>query len=134
MQWNDLVRRVRTLGQYTTDAEAVRVLRAVLPLLGSQVPGAERRELAERLPREAAVLLAVERAARPLTAREFVDAAAERLGGVAPAPARWDVGSVLAVLGEDTGGGGDDLGDRLLATLPRGYALLFGRAELTAAA
>ncbi|AXK36449.1 DUF2267 domain-containing protein [Streptomyces armeniacus] len=132
MQWNDLVQQVRTLGQYTTDAEAERVLRTVLSLFGGHVTGDERSELARRLPHEAAALLTAQvPATRPLTARAFVDVTAERLEGATPATARWDVSTVLSTVAVLAG---DELADRVLAALPRGYALLFGRAELAPAA
>ena len=56
-----------------------------------------------------------------------MEAVASRLGDATPATARWDVSSVLGVLPALTG---EDLTDRVLAQLPPGYALLFGRAEL----
>ncbi|WP_234042212.1 DUF2267 domain-containing protein [Streptomyces marianii] len=58
--------------------------------------------------------------------REFVKDLAARTGGT-PATARWDAGSVLHVV---AGLAGPRLLDRVLAALPSGYALLFGRAEL----
>ncbi|CAM5420816.1 hypothetical protein SALBM135S_08839 [Streptomyces alboniger] len=67
----------------------------------------------------------------PCTAPEFVESVAARLEGATPATARWDVSSVLTALAEAVDG---ELVDRLLDLLPSGYALLFGRAELTTAA
>lgn len=132
MQWNDLIRQVRALGRYPTDAEAASVTRTVLAMLGDHVAGEEREELARALPPEAAAVLTGRiPAARPLTAREFVEDAATRLEGATEATARWDVGSVLTVVATVAG---DDLTHRVLAALPRGYALLFGRAELAPAA
>ncbi|MDT0344509.1 hypothetical protein [Streptomyces litchfieldiae] len=49
----------------------------------------------------------------------------------APAEARWAAGTVLIAVGDRAGG---EVNGRILAALPRGYALLFGRAELTPAA
>ncbi|MFC7185052.1 DUF2267 domain-containing protein, partial [Kitasatospora paranensis] len=66
----------------------------------------------------------------PVPAPAFVEAVARNLGTSLPA-ARWDTSSVLAAL---TDLAGAPLTDRLLAHLPRGYALLFGRADLTVAA
>ncbi|MEV6213020.1 DUF2267 domain-containing protein, partial [Kitasatospora sp. NPDC051914] len=60
----------------------------------------------------------------------FVEAVARALH-TSLACARWDVSSVLTALAEAAGG---ELTDRLLGRLPRGYALLFGRADLTIAA
>ncbi len=47
------------------------------------------------------------------------------------ATARWDASCVLTALADLVG---EDLTARLLDYLPRGYALLFGRADLTPAA
>ena len=126
--WTDLVDEVRDAGQYTTRAEAERVTRIVLSALGGHVTGDERVDLAHALPEEAARVIASQiPATRPLTAAEFVDSVAARIQGATPATARWDVSSVLCVLPMLVG---DDLIDRVLAQLPPGYALLFGKAEL----
>ncbi|MFD3502829.1 DUF2267 domain-containing protein [Streptomyces sp. NPDC058678] len=131
-RWTELIDAVRESGQYPTTAEAERVTRVVLSALGGHVTGDERVDLARALPEEAARVVASQiPAPRPLTAAEFVDAIAARIQGATPATARWDVSSVLSVL---PGLVGDDLVDRVLAQLPPGYALLFGRAELTPAA
>ncbi|WP_217238733.1 DUF2267 domain-containing protein [Streptomyces sp. AC555_RSS877] len=130
--WTELIDAVRESGQYPSAAEAERVTRVVLSALGGHVTGDERVDLARALPEEAARVVASQiPATRPLTAAEFVDAVAARIQGATPATARWDVSSVLSVL---PGLVGDDLVDRVLAQLPPGYALLFGRAELAPAA
>ncbi len=130
-RWTELIDAVRESGQYATTAEAERLTRIVLSALGGHVTGDERVDLARALPEEAARVVASQiPVTRPLTASEFVDAVAGRIHGATPATARWDVSSVLSVL---PGLVGDDLVDRVLARLPQGYALLFGRAELTPA-
>lgn len=130
--WSELIEEVRQSGQYPTTAEAERVTRIVLSALGGHVIGDERVELARVLPEEAARVIASQiPATRPLTAAEFVDSIAARIEGATPATARWDASSVLSVLPERIG---DDLLHRILRQLPSGYALLFGRAELTPAA
>ncbi|MFD1661941.1 DUF2267 domain-containing protein [Streptomyces caeni] len=126
--WSRLIEAVRESGQYTTTAEAEHITRIVLSALGGHVIGDERVELARRLPEEAARLIASQiPVTRPLTAPEFVDAAATRIEGSTPATARWDVSAVLGALPDFAG---DDLTDRILRQLPSGYALLFGKAEL----
>ncbi|MEV5881895.1 DUF2267 domain-containing protein [Streptomyces sp. NPDC052020] len=131
-RWTDLVEEVRDAGQYATTAEAERVTRIVLSALGGHVIGDERVDLAAALPEEAARIIASQiPATRPLTAAEFVDSVAARIEGSTPATARWDVSSVLSVLPPLVG---DDLITRILAQLPPGYALLFGRADLSPAA
>jgi uncharacterized protein (DUF2267 family) len=126
--WTELIAAVKEAGQYTTTAEAERITRIVLSALGGHVTGDERVALARALPTEAARVIASQiPATRPQSAPEFVDAVAARIEGATPATARWDVSSVLSVLPKLVG---EDLTDRILAQLPPGYALLFGRAEL----
>ncbi|MFI2432461.1 DUF2267 domain-containing protein [Streptomyces sp. NPDC018693] len=128
--WARFVDAVREAGQYPTRAEAERVTRIVLSALGGHVVGDERVALARALPPEAASVVAAQiPVTRPQTAAEFVDGVAARVEGATPATARWDVSSVLSVLPELVG---DALVDRVIAELPPGYALLFGRAELLA--
>lgn len=130
-KWRELTERVQEAGQYTTRAEAERVTRIVLSVLGGHVTGDERVDLAQALPEEAARVIASQiPVTRPLTASEFVDAAAARIDGSTPATARWDVSSVLSVLADLLD---EELLTRILNQLPSGYALLFGRAELTPA-
>ncbi|MDC7339779.1 DUF2267 domain-containing protein [Streptomyces lydicus] len=126
-----MLERVRYEGAYPTRERAEEVVRAVLAALGRQVTGDERVDLAARLPVEAAR----EFTARPpvlerLTGWGFVKDLAERTGGT-PATTRWDTGAVLSVVAELAG---PELLTRILAQLPTGYALLFGRAELVQAA
>ncbi|MDT3727061.1 DUF2267 domain-containing protein [Streptomyces sp. DSM 41972] len=130
--WRELVDAVREAGQYATRPEAESVTRTVLSALGGHVVGDERVDLARALPEEAARVVASQvPATRQLTAAEFVDSVAARIEGATPATARWDVSSVLGVLPPLVG---DELVTRILDQLPPGYALLFGRAELTPAA
>jgi uncharacterized protein (DUF2267 family) len=125
--WDRLIDSVREYGQYPTRAEAERVTRIVLSTLGGHVTGEERVDLARALPEEAARLIAGQiPVTRPLTAPAFVDSVAARVEGATPATARWDVSSVLSALPPLIG---DDLTDRVLAALPPGYALLFGRVD-----
>jgi uncharacterized protein (DUF2267 family) len=126
--WTDLAEAVQDAGQYVSTTEAEHVLRVVLSALGDHVTGEERVDLARALPEEAARIIASRIPLnRPLSAPEFVDTVAARIDGATPATARWHVSSVLSVLPELVG---DELVDRVLARLPSGYALLFGKAEL----
>ncbi|CAM5662078.1 DUF2267 domain-containing protein [Kitasatospora aureofaciens] len=123
-----LIQQVRTLGRYPGEEEAERVLDAVLALLGSQLTGDERCELASVLPERArAVFSSQIPLPAPVGAPAFVEALADVLGTSLTA-ARWDASSVLAALSDLAG---DRLTDRVLAQLPHGWALLFGRADLT---
>ncbi|MFJ9461633.1 DUF2267 domain-containing protein [Kitasatospora sp. NPDC101447] len=126
-----LLRQVRTLGRYTTDEEAERALHAVLAVLGSQLTGEERCDLAAVLPERARAVFAAQiPLPEPVAAPAFVEAVARALN-TSLAGARWDASSVLVALADLAG---RQFTDRLLNGLPRGYALLFGRADLVAAA
>jgi uncharacterized protein (DUF2267 family) len=129
--YDQMLEAVRYDGAYPTCERADQAVRTVLGALGGQLGDELRTEVAARLPAEAArALMAQAVAAPPRTGWSFVQDIAARTGA-SPAIARWDTG---AVLGRVAALAGADLLDRLLAELPSGYALLFGRAELAAAA
>ncbi|MEW2632601.1 DUF2267 domain-containing protein [Streptomyces sp. NPDC048389] len=131
MTFDQMLERVRYEGAYPTRERAEDTVRAVLAALGRQITGDERVDLAACLPLEAARAFTSEvPATQPLTGWGFVKDLAARIGGT-PATARWDTGAVLNVV---THLAGPHLIDRILAQLPGGYGLLFGRAELTRAA
>ncbi|WP_432109932.1 DUF2267 domain-containing protein [Streptomyces sp. AA1529] len=128
MTYHRLVERVRYDGAYPTRERADAVLHAVLTSLGRRLPEEERTELADVLPEEAArFLTATAHEPERFTGWEFVADLASRTGGT-PATARWDTGTVLELVAKLAG---EDLIARILDRLPAGYALLFGRAELT---
>lgn len=131
LSYDRMLEQVRYNGAYPTRGRAEEVVAAVLAALGRRVTGEERVELAARLPREAAQIFAAQvPATDSMTGWAFVRDLATRTGGTL-ATTRWDVGSVLGVVARIAG---PDLLDRILAQLPSGYAILFGRAELTQAA
>ncbi|MFE9298429.1 DUF2267 domain-containing protein [Streptomyces niveus] len=131
MTYDQMLERVRYDGAYPTRERAERTVRNVLTALGGQLTGDERTELAAHLPVEAARIMTAEApGTERLTGWGFVKDLATRTGGT-PATTRWDVGTVLALAAHLAG---NDLLDRVLAQLPPGYALLFGRAELLQAA
>ncbi|MFC8238890.1 DUF2267 domain-containing protein [Streptomyces sp. NPDC056661] len=131
MTFHQMVERIQYEGAYATRERTADVTRAVLTGLGRQLTGDERVDLAACLPAEAALVFTGQIPdTQPLTGWGFVKDLAIRTGGT-PATARWDTGAVLAVVGHLAGPG---LLDRILTQLPSGYALLFGRAELTQAA
>ncbi|MET8815244.1 DUF2267 domain-containing protein [Streptomyces sp. NPDC004549] len=120
---------VREAGQYGTRAEAAAVTHTVLTALAALVPLEDREPLTATLPPEAAnPLLTQPPTPHPLTAREFVDSIAAEMD-VPSATGRWHVTSVLTALSHQSPGAAT----RLIDCLPRGYALLFGRAELAMA-
>ncbi|MBJ7001391.1 DUF2267 domain-containing protein [Streptomyces sp. CRPSP2-6A1] len=129
--WEALTEAVRETGGYPTRAQAEHLTRLVLTALGTHLTGDERVALAQSLPPEAGHLIASQiPLPHPLTAREFVDSVSTQLPDSTPATARWDVSSVLTAVSTTIG---PALTDQVLSQLPRGYALLFGRAELAAA-
>lgn len=129
--YEQMLEGVRYDGAYPTREKAEIAVRQVLAGLGRQLTGDERVELAARLPREAArVLTAQIPDIQPLTGWAFVKDLAARTGA-SLATSRWDAGSVFCAVAACAG---PDLLTRILQQLPSGYALLFGRAELTAAA
>ncbi|MFI6080305.1 DUF2267 domain-containing protein [Streptomyces sp. NPDC051217] len=129
--YDQMLERVRYDGAYPTRQRAEQTVRIVLTALGRQLSADERAEVATRLPVEAARILTAEPpSTESLTGWGFVKDLATRTGGT-PATTRWDVGTVLPLVAHLSG---DDLLNRILAQLPSGYALLFGRAELLQAA
>lgn len=129
--FEDMLEKVRYDGAYPTRERAEEAVRLVLAGLGRQLTGDERVELAARLPLEAARILTAEiPATEPLTGWGFVKDLASRTGA-SLAVTRWDTGSVFTAV---AGYAGPDLLTRILRQLPSGYALLFGRVELTPAA
>ncbi|MET8291590.1 DUF2267 domain-containing protein [Streptomyces sp. NPDC051639] len=131
MTFRQMLETIRYEGAYPTRERAEEVTRGVLEALGRQLTGDERVDLAACLPAEAALVFTSQIPdLQPLTGWSFVKDLATH-AGVTPAVARWDTGAVLAVVAHLAGPG---LMDRILGQLPSGYALLFGRAELTQAA
>ncbi|GGV36482.1 DUF2267 domain-containing protein [Streptomyces spectabilis] len=129
--YEQMLEKVRYEGAYPTRDRAEEAVRLVLAGLGRQLTGDERVELATRLPLEAARVLTEQiPATQPLTGWAFVQDLASRTGATL-ATTRWDTGSVLCTVATLAG---PDLLTRILHQLPSGYALLFGRAELSPAA
>ncbi|MFI9047259.1 DUF2267 domain-containing protein [Streptomyces sp. NPDC053427] len=128
MTYEQMLEKVRYEGAYPTRERAEEAVQLVLAGLGRQLTGDERVELAARLPFEAArVLTAQIPDTQPLTGRSFVKDLAARTGA-SLATTRWDTGAVFSAVAALAG---PDLLTRILRQLPSGYALLFGRAELT---
>ncbi|MBP0455964.1 DUF2267 domain-containing protein [Streptomyces montanisoli] len=131
MTFEQMLEKIRYEGAYPTRERAEEAVRLILSGLGRRLTGDERVELAARLPREAASILTAQiPEPQPLTGWAFVKDLADRTGAT-PATTRWDTGTVLVTVAALAG---DDLLTRILRQLPTGYALLFGRAELTQAA
>jgi len=126
-----MLEKVRYDGAYPTREKAEEAVRLVLAGLGRQLTGDERVELAARLPLEAARILTAQIPdTQPLGGWAFVKELATRTGA-SLATTRWDTGTVFSAVAAYAG---PDLITRILRQLTSGYALLFGRAELTRAA
>ncbi|MGW7368731.1 DUF2267 domain-containing protein [Streptomyces sp. NPDC054841] len=131
MSYEQMLEKVRYEGAYPTRERAEEAIRLVLAGLGRQLTGDERVELAARLPFEAARLLTAQiPETQPMTGWAFVKDLAAR-AETSLATTRWDTGAVFAAVAALAG---PDLLTRILRQLPSGFALLFGRAELTPAA
>ncbi|MFK8909405.1 DUF2267 domain-containing protein [Streptomyces sp. YS-3] len=131
MTYEQMLEKVRYEGAYPTRERAEQAVRLVVSGLGRQLTGEERVELAARLPHEAARILTEQIPdVQPLTGWALVKDLAGRTGATL-ATTRWDTGSVLSTVADLAG---PELLTRILNQLPAGYALLFGRAELTQAA
>ncbi|MFJ8158853.1 DUF2267 domain-containing protein [Streptomyces sp. NPDC094468] len=129
--YEQMLEKVRYEGAYPTREQADQAVRLVLAGLGRQLTGDERVDLAACLPLEAARILTTQiPGTEPLTGWAFVKDLATR-SGASLATTRWDTGSVFAAVNAHAG---TDLITRILRQLPTGWALLFGRAELTTAA
>ncbi|MER5602998.1 DUF2267 domain-containing protein [Streptomyces sp. NPDC002265] len=129
--YEQMLEKVRYEGVYPNRERADEAVCLVLAGLGRQLTGDERVDLAACLPLEAArVLTSQIPDPQPLGGWDFVKDLATRTGA-SLATTRWDTGSVFAAV---TTHAGPDLITRILHQLPAGYALLFGRAELTPAA
>ena len=124
-RWHSFLEDVRERAEYRDEWEAENAARIVVALLGSHLLGAERNELAGRLPMPyAPLLLDAPPAEGPISPERFVETAASWIDGATPATARWDVCAVLSTVAEAAG---PDLLRRLLLQLPDGYEQLFGR-------
>jgi uncharacterized protein (DUF2267 family) len=129
IEWEPFVTRVRQRGEYATGREAGEVVVVVLAALGAHLTGTGCKELAGRLPERCSSLLVdTLPAAAPLSPRQFVDQIAGSIDGATVETARWDTFAVLSTVADLIP---DDLLRRLLNQLLPGYALLFGRTELS---
>ncbi|MEU9122991.1 DUF2267 domain-containing protein [Streptomyces sp. NPDC048506] len=118
---------VQERGEYDIRQEAERAARVVLALLGAHLVGAERAELAARLPEEyARILLNPLPAVEPLSAERFVRATAAWIEGATEDTATWHIGAVLSVVADAAG---EELMSRILLQLPPGYDFLFSHPQ-----
>ncbi|GHC82514.1 hypothetical protein GCM10007079_23490 [Nocardiopsis terrae] len=129
MRYDEFLAEVRELGEYRDQQEAEQVTTAVLSVLATRLPGPTAEKLAAQLPEplREGVREAEQPEAESFGVEEFHSRVAELLGGRA-LTAEQDTGAVLTTVAEAVSGG--EL-NQLLSHLPSGYAVMFGKAELS---
>lgn len=130
MRYDEFVAQVRDRGEYGDQEEAAGVARAVLEVLGDRITPAEAGDLAAQLPGplgEALTRAGGDAAAGTFGVEEFCRRVGERTHA-RPRTAEWDAGAVLSTLADAVSGGEVN---QILSQLPSGYAVLFGKAELS---
>lgn len=129
MRYDEFLAEVRELGEYENQREAEEVAAAVLTVLSSRLPGEDVEKLAAQLPEE--LKEGARRAKQPepeaFGVEEFHERVAELTGG-RPLTAEQDAGAVLTTVANAVSGG--EL-NQLLSHLPSGYAVMFGKPELS---
>jgi uncharacterized protein (DUF2267 family) len=129
MRYDEFLAEVRELGEYEDQEEAGQVTAAVLTVLSTRLPGETVEKLVAQLPEP---LKEVPRRARQpepesFGVEGFYERVAELTGGRART-AEQDAGAVLTTVAGAVSGG--EL-NQLLSHLPSGYAVMFGKPELT---
>ncbi|MDG9703499.1 DUF2267 domain-containing protein [Streptomyces sp. DH37] len=129
MRYDEFLARVRELGEYADQKEAEAVATAVLEVLASRITPKETEDLAAQMPGALGDVLRESRAEKAETfgVEEFCRRVAERTGA-RPRTAEWDASAVLSTLARAVSGG--EL-NQILSQLPSGYAVLFGKPELS---
>ncbi|MGA5799067.1 DUF2267 domain-containing protein [Streptomyces cellulosae] len=129
MQHHEFLARVRELGEYMSQDEAAAVTEAVLTVLAQRINPGEADDLASQLPEPLGQKLTEAKAqqAENFGIEEFNRRVAERVGA-RPRTAEWDASAVLTTRAEAVSGG--EL-NQILSQLPSGYAVLFGKPDLT---
>lgn len=127
MRYDELIATVRRRGEHAGTEESERITRAVLSVLGRRLPADTATGLAARLPDEFAVaLLGQSGNGETFDAETFLSTLATELR-TSLAGAKWDASAVLSTVADAIDEA--DL-DAVLEHLPRGYADLFGHAEM----
>lgn len=129
MKYDQFVATVRDRGQYQSAGEAAQVAKSVLQVLAGRISAGEARDLADQLPQPLADALrsGTHDRAESYGVEEFCRRIAERTGA-GPAAAQWDASAVLTAVADAVSGG--EL-NQVLTQLPSGYAVLFGKIDLS---
>lgn len=129
MKVDQFYAKVRERGNYADAAEAERVTKTVLGVLGQRLAGGEAKDLAAQLPGELQPSLQAgsSDADGGFGAEEFLTRAAAELGATRET-ATWDVSAVLTTVAEAITGGQLN---QVLTQLQPEYAQFFGKPELS---
>ena len=129
MRYDEFLAEVRELGEYEDQREAEEVTTAVLTVLSSRLPGPAVEKLVAQLPQELKEIPRQAKQPEPESfgVEEFHERVAELTGGRS-LTAEQDTGAVLTTVAETVSGG--EL-NQLLSQLPSGYAVMFGKPELS---
>ncbi|WP_017586819.1 DUF2267 domain-containing protein [Nocardiopsis ganjiahuensis] len=129
MRYDEFLAEVRELGEYENQREAEEVTTAVLTVLASRLPAEAVEKLVAQLPEQ--LKEGPRRAQQPepeaFGVEEFHERVAKLAGGRA-LTAEQDAGAVLTTVAGAVSGG--EL-NQLLSHLPSGYAVMFGKPELS---
>jgi uncharacterized protein (DUF2267 family) len=125
---HEFLANVRERGEYADQAEAEQVSQAVLGILGGRLGGGEAKDIASQLPEGLqSALLDADPAGQAFGVEEFLLRVGAALDTSAET-AKWDASAVLTTLAEAVTGGQLN---QVLTQLQPGYAVLFGKPELT---
>lgn len=128
MRYDKFLSNVSDRGEYVDRDEADRITGSVLGVLAERLDAGEANDLAAQLPDGAASELAAKTGmGEQLSVHEFLDRVAAATGATTMT-AEWDASAVLTTVAEAISPG--ELND-VLGQLPSGYAVLFGRADLS---
>lgn len=129
MKYDQFLAEVRHRGEYSDSDEAARVSQAVLEVLASRVTPTEANDLAAQLSGPLGEVVSRSGGSQAATfgVDEFCQRVADRTG-TEPRTAERDASTVLSTVADSVSGG--ELND-LISQLPSGYAVLFGRADLS---
>lgn len=129
MHYDEFLNEVRELGEYGDREEAEQVSQAVLGVLAPRLPANGAEHLVAQLPDQLgdAVRQGELLEAESFGVEEFLIRVAAATGA-RPKTAEWDASAVLTTVADRVTGGQLN---HVLSQLPSGYAVLFGKPELS---
>ncbi|MDN3294334.1 DUF2267 domain-containing protein [Streptomyces ficellus] len=129
MRHDEFLARVRERGEYASQDEAAQVTTAVLEVLAHRITPGEAKDLAAQLPArlKEALVTDGDRPTESYGVGEFCRRVAERTGAHTRT-AQWDASAVLSTLADAISPG--EL-NQIISQLPSGYAVLFGKPDLS---